>query len=71
MRSPDENPHLYELCPYFTSGVRALPPENNPGIVQVEWEGIKSSVCYEDWNDTDASLYCQDLGYNYGFSFGM
>ena len=33
-------------------------------------DGLQSTVCSQQWDNTDARIYCRTLGYNFGRAFG-
>ncbi|PVD37781.1 hypothetical protein C0Q70_00382 [Pomacea canaliculata] len=41
-------------------------PTSVGGPVVVMADGVKSYVCRDNWDDAAASVYCKDLGYQYG-----
>lgn len=35
------------------------------GTLELEYNGVKGSVCDDDWDDLDAKVVCTMLGYRY------
>ena len=35
------------------------------GTIEIEFNGVKGSVCDDDWDDLDARVVCKMLGYRY------
>ncbi|XP_025115895.1 deleted in malignant brain tumors 1 protein-like [Pomacea canaliculata] len=46
-------------------GLQAAPMSDD-GLLVVLADGVKSYVCSNNWDDAAASVYCKDLGYQYG-----
>ncbi|CAI9723082.1 deleted in malignant brain tumors 1 protein-like [Octopus vulgaris] len=48
-------------------GVRLQDGRNSSeGRVEVEYKGVWGTVCFDDWDDTSATVACKMLGYRYG-----
>ena len=52
------------------AGIQAVEPDRQPGLVKLMVDGLQSSVCSQQWDNNDASVYCRTLGYNFGRAFG-
>eukprot|EP00106_Octopus_bimaculoides_P023038 XP_014790480.1 PREDICTED: deleted in malignant brain tumors 1 protein-like [Octopus bimaculoides] len=53
-------------CTNFV-GIRLQDGRNSSeGRVEVDYKGVWGTVCFDDWDDTSATVACKMLGYRYG-----
>lgn len=44
-------------------------PTNNTGEVLVRFMNSTGRVCSDTWNDTDAKVFCRELGFQFGKAY--
>ena len=63
--------YLYSCPLYFPAfAVRLADGKDYWGRVEVRYHGLWGRVCRQGWDDKDATVTCQELGFAGGVAFG-
>jgi deleted-in-malignant-brain-tumors protein 1 len=57
---------MFILCFTETLKIRLINNVNDNearGTIELEYNGVKGTVCDDDWDDIDAKVVCKMLGY--------
>ena len=61
---------MADVCEVETPYLGTCDPETeNWGAVTILYNGLEGRVCYDGWDDRDASVACREMGFQHGQAY--